>query len=520
MKLRSLLPMAAFAALVLTGCSKDDVVAPNQEPTVTEGYATFKINLPSTPGSRAETYTDEGSAEEYAVKSIKFLIFEQEGSGDIKYKENADVTDDNWTNGSDAVISTNSKIVAKIGKISSAKNYYVVALINGSNVTLPTPEQTYTDWITSAQDAAKFSANSTNGFTMTNVVFSDGTNVNNGLVQIVNENIGRTETEAKEKGPAANIYVERVHAKVQASYSASYDVTVKNASGDLVRTDKVTFAGWDLDITNKTGFPVMNPLGISYSGKYLGYEFASPKRRLAWCSDPNYESYSDSNFDEATMSDWKASATVDYCLENTMRVDHMKKDAATRVIFKGNYTLQSGTEGETLYKFKSNRAIFNKANTEGEIASKATTALGATCTADAKDISSTGGGYYSLSEIATITKGGTEVAGEDLNTVAMALGLTNATAKEIAVYYNGEVYYPAYIRHFGDTELGGDNIGKYGVVRNNWYALTVTSISAIGEPERPGGDDIDPDPIDEEYSYLNVQINILKWAKRTQEVDL
>ena len=56
------------------------------------------------------------------------------------------------------------------------------------------------------------------------------------------------------------------------------------------------------------------------------------------------------------------------------------------------------------------------------------------------------------------------------------------------------------------------------MLRNNWYELNITSVSGPGEPEIPEPED--PDRPDGTHSFINAQINILSWAKRTQDVEL
>ena len=61
------------------------------------------------------------------------------------------------------------------------------------------------------------------------------------------------------------------------------------------------------------------------------------------------------------------------------------------------------------------------------------------------------------------------------------------------------------------------HLGRYGVVRNNWYQLTVKSVSGPGEPDIPV---IPDEPADARESYINCEINILSWAVREQDVVL
>ena len=106
------------------------------------------------------------------------------------------------------------------------------------------------------------------------------------------------------------------------------------------------------------------------------------------------------------------------------------------------------------------------------------------------------------------------------------MGLTKDAG--ISTYANGESYYIARIKHFGDAltpwnsgETYNDNLkylGRYGMLRNNWYELDVQSVSGPGYPDVP---DVKPNtPDDEDDKYIKVSVKILDWAKRSQKVDL
>ena len=105
----------------------------------------------------------------------------------------------------------------------------------------------------------------------------------------------------------------------------------------------------------------------------------------------------------------------------------------------------------------------------------------------------------------------------------------------INFYFAGRTYYwTKPIKHFGDyyTPLDGeyventseytenDHLGRYGVVRNNWYQIEIASVSNPGLPEIPELP-VDPgDPDDPKEGFVKVNINILSWAKRQQDVEL
>ena len=59
-------------------------------------------------------------------------------------------------------------------------------------------------------------------------------------------------------------------------------------------------------------------------------------------------------------------------------------------------------------------------------------------------------------------------------------------------------------------------LGRYGMVRNNWYDIEVTAFEHFGEPVEPSFP-VNPIPDDNVNSkYIAVKINVLSWAKRTQ----
>lgn len=62
-------------------------------------------------------------------------------------------------------------------------------------------------------------------------------------------------------------------------------------------------------------------------------------------------------------------------------------------------------------------------------------------------------------------------------------------------------------------------LGRYGVVRDNWYRLTIDAISKLGSatPINVSGDNTPDDQIEEEY-YISAHVHILPWVLRNQSV--
>ena len=68
-----------------------------------------------------------------------------------------------------------------------------------------------------------------------------------------------------------------------------------------------------------------------------------------------------------------------------------------------------------------------------------------------------------------------------------------------------------------NTNTAEENyLGRYGMVRNNWYDIQVTAFDHFGDPVEPSFP-VNPTPDDNVNSkYIAVKINVLSWAKRTQ----
>ena len=107
-------------------------------------------------------------------------------------------------------------------------------------------------------------------------------------------------------------------------------------------------------------------------------------------------------------------------------------------------------------------------------------------------------------------------------------------AIKVNEFKDGYAYYTILIKHFGDeltpwnpstktTESYPDTdneknwLGRYGVLRNNWYLLEVTGVAAIGA-STPGELDVNNDntPDDNLKRYISCKINALSWAVRKQ----
>lgn len=594
MKIKHLFGLAVIAAMTASCSSNEDLGTAGPGTGTNEtgvGYATFTINLPSTNGTRADgdpTYA-QGTADEYDVNDVTLLIFQKtatsKSEGDYTFVDIAELgnmapwKDENNSGGITASATITAKLsnVALTGK-GSTSDYYALAILNNKNskgedkITLPTlptssttssttPPVTYGSWnAASNAHEAKFKDN-TKGFYMANapVYIKDGEPTT--LVNI--DKVYATKQKA-ETNAATTIHVERGLAKVTVA-SADFTKTF-NPSGTKYNKDEVKITAWNLDVTNKSTFPIHKTTGLNSpfttiwsastdpapsTGRFVDAANSAFKR-VHWGVDPNYSTDLDETACKNAFNILAPNAEINgtakepqYCLENTFDIKHMLQGQTTRVVFKATYKPDGITEGKTFYKIGNSTDLWSEENLKKQIKTVALNVMGITKAEEqAKyDVDLSKGsnisgvaGHQHLVKAENITYSG-EATSSKVNSAAITainekLGLSDAAG--ISTYLNGEAYYIARIKHFGDDltpwsegdKTYGDNdetqnnkyLGRYGVLRNNWYELTVNSVSGPGTPDVPT---IKPDvPDDESYRYISVSVKILSWAKRSQSVDL
>lgn len=554
MRLKYLFGMAAMLALAAS-CSENELGESGGTGANENGphYATFTIKLPTTNGTRAAgdpTYED-GTPNEYAVNNATLLVFRGEAGekeADAEFVESRELGDMKpWTGVGDDpnVITTEANITAKLNNFESSYtgNYYAVIMLNnnmtGSNkkVKLPINGDTFSEW--QKANVINSMTSEVNGFYMANAVKVNGTTTST-LVTIDKNKVTTNESAAQS---AATIYVERGVAKV--TMTAFSEMDVKGLTGD-----KVTIKAWDLDVTNKKSYPVHNVDNYDAYGDYWGDIWEEARftsghttfNRAHWGIDPNYNTISNDkkytdNFNyKAKTYDFSGAGDATapkYCLENTFSLGHMYQNQTTRVIMKATYVPSGLTAGETFYMFDGKSGYF----TEGTLTTQISTAItnagytAADFSLPLTDMKKAGKHLLTANDITKVL--GTQNVDETfLDNVNAALGLSDN--KKISTYYEGVSYYIARIKHFGDEltpwnsgdptygtgeEAKKKYLGRYGMVRNNWYELQVNSISNPGSPDVP---EVNPDTPDDESDkyYINCSVRILSWAKRVHGIDL
>ena len=565
MKIKHFFGLAVIAAMTASCSSNNDLVnGGNGSSEVENGtaYASFKINLPTTSGTRAVSDGtpgfNEGTAAEYEVKNGTILIFDAKTD---QFVTSADLgTMNPWTDVNENGVTTAAIATVQLTNVSVKGTYKALVLLNNNTkddktkkVTLPTTADTYATW---SKDASKANADnyvSLNGIFMANApMYKDETTEPTTLVDIKGVYASKEEAQAN---PATTIYVERGLAKVTMKDFETKGYSIGDGTtyaGATVKIEK-----WQLDVTNKSTFPVHQIGGLSSTTTGFANIWSTPRfydgdnktfKRVYWGVDPNYNNadYQDlancktafKMIENKDVTGAAGEANPQYCLENTFDLNNMKQGQTTRVVFKAVFTPNGFKTVQTFYKIGNNTDIWKEADLKQQIKTVALNVMGITTPEEqakydvdlSKGTNISGKAGQHLIKAANITYSGeaasSQVTDDNVDKINKKLGLSDAAG--ISTYLNGEAYYIARIKHFNELTpwtpgkaYDSDNagfLGRYGVLRNNWYELSVNKVSGLGYPDVPEVKPTVPD--DENDQYISVSVKILSWAKRSQKIDL
>lgn len=389
----------------------------------------------------------------------------------------------------------------------------------------------------------------------------------------VTNNIYTTKAEAKSK-PAAEIYVERAVAKVTVQSKSNTNTLEvnKNISYKLYN--------WVVDNTNKKSYIVRqydkswnsinsNKVTAADASKFR-FVWDKPVNpnatddnklyRTAFAQDPEYKTTTADadNYNQIasnakmTLSTAFGNDHPQYCNENTFQVTAQNQDQTTRVVLGVKMSAPGTTTYDAdLYTVNDNKEVVYTNATLAERlkniilhndpavknwAKTHTTNVSLDITFN-EDVA----GKTTIKEVTL--KGKTAAGAADETFAGTFTTDFDNALPNIVRYKGGVAYYAVRIKHFGDSDTpwnkegqgvtaGGNSLiypnpsagasdgwflGRYGVVRNNWYDISVNSIQTLGDATIPA---FTNDPDDVLKNYISVSINVLSWSKHTQGADL
>lgn len=577
---KSLLFSAVLAGLMLGSCSSSDDIAGTSEKFSADGkgYVNITLNLPTQPQSTSRAANDKfehGVADEYKVNDATLILFAGTDEATANFK--AAYTLSGWkTEAKTEQISTKLTKVQQINAIAagSSDKIYAFVVLNHNHALRVTAANglqvgaSTTDFTGTFETLSKEVMNPTltkGNLMMSNAVIvskpgsDDFSSVNATTLTNVTDNIYATESEATTHS-AADIYVERLAAKVtlaKATGTSSNTVSVGTATA---KTFDYTLEGWRLANVNNSSYLTRqydntwnsylsngSDFGGSVSSEYTAnkYRFAGTIDietgkgfRTYWGKDANYDS-------EASFSDGIDEPNLlgdesTYCYENTFNVAHQNVKETTCAIVKMKITPNGYSDG-TFFTIDDNKGVvYPIAEVKKEIGLRFLAEMGTsigttyyphtTGTIKVSDVQfDDKAGVVEIKKI-ILTDGTTPKDVSDTDLAAFKA----LKAIKVNEFKDGYAYYTILIKHFGDeltpwnpstkTTLSYPDpnseenwLGRYGVLRNNWYKLDVTGVAAIGA-STPGELNVNNDdtPDDNLKRYISCKINALSWAVRKQ----
>lgn len=538
----------------------------------------------SSRAGSANDQFDAGTPNEYDVKDATLLIFEGADEANAQFKGAYTLNTAPWKdNGkTDNITTTSATIVKQIDTPASSSDHcYALVVLNKNNVftvdetaktiTLKGATATFSGTYKKFAESLSEENLTNNGFYMANAplasVAGGTTDPAGAEIKTLASLDGKIkEKESDAKSAPAQIYVERGVAKVTMQNTSTPATVDGSTKADGTSTVDFKITSWVLDNTNKKTYLVRSTDGFndwtslaSNSPTLLPankYRFvgsnavAANLYRTYFAKDANFDQTGNSAAITAgdlvtstnpTFVDKFGDDNPQYCFENTFDAACQNDQYTTRVLIKAK--LNSGDtfyvfngDQNTIYpidKVKDEIKKYFLTEYESWIKANVTIASGSVGEGNLDVDITDNAGDVALNSI-TFTNGATTTATLPTDYKQKVMDRVG-TIKE---YKDGESYYFVRIKHFGDDmtpwntdettkpstssiyptdNLAGNYLGRYGVLRNNWYDIAVEGVKGLGSAVVPK---VTPNTDDELKSYIAVKINVLSWAKRSQNVVL
>lgn len=506
-------------ALLTTSCSSNDEALNGGDGTTSEGktYAQIAISVANSATTRAvagntgdEAY---GTDDEYTVNDLTVVLANENGiamqviTPTLKTVSNTDEAD--------RLVRVTEPFTCTPGSY----KVYVLANYKNSQNALNAIIKGSTDMKAEfgLTDIAKLST--TDNFFMTNTSAPEVKVIKKDATGKEVDDAGKEMTDGKTNLNLLTVDVERAVSKVTFDNTDNQSFDIKVGDNKIATA---TLEGASLINLNKKMYLVKD--GTAATKKPVTGEWPYPK-------DPNYdqtsidEAYCKANFEQRSATEFPAPSKAKfYCPENTMEASAQLNGQTTGVVYKVKYVPEDKYYTELAAKngTDSYSKMFEEVLKLGE--GKKDEAITDKIFTEATTEDKTAGTFYSYNGYVFKTKAGARLykaiatanTGDDAAAVNAAFK-TNANDADIQTYTNGYCYYTAWIKHNPTSTVTMEQ-DKYGVVRNFWYELKVSSIKKLGYSKATYEDPKTPD--DKEEASIQVKVNIKKWRLVKQNVNL
>lgn len=549
MKRLKYMSMMGLAALLLTtwsACSDDTDIPGGENPEEARAYTTVTIAVPNgvaetRAGTTADTddnTTEAGSEDEYKVKTANLYLFPGGASssfGSAKLKEIISINQFTQMTASTAdaktIVWTSKKTALTPG------DYRIYIVVNG---TVNGVSDSSKGSLTEADFLAKTTADATGviaavpeaGLVMASrSPQSDNMNTLPYIAQTITKDPEQTIAATVERmmgkitvtagganvASAANVYtsfsstVTAISNITNITLKGYYVVNARKEGYYFRHVDKESTATNPLTEANygnsTTSLPyVVDPK--TYSKTYSGTPAALAGSYATWYLQGSgaFDLLSFGSFGGTyTAMPGYSSAAAEtkvaaYCYENTMLKDKQKNGYTTGIVFKA--------------EIAPSKMMQKKTGSGGVEENSTFTSM--------SEIFYHSGIFYK--DIAALKEAGVLLA--DGTTSSSASGAPADLKKnDVQCFKKGSAdgkfvcYYPYWIKHISSDDVAED-VMEFGIVRNNVYKVTVTSIQGVGKDGVTEDIITDTETDDPTTVLLNVKLSIKPWTVRTNSAVL
>ena len=573
MKISKLFPFACVA-LMMSACASDkEEIGSGTKPGSDPQYLAVNIvNVGATPTTRAAEY-ENGSAEESAIKKVRFYFFNGDGSpyliknpgitgidggGDKNWLE-ASPTDDTPTSGTPSQIEKITQTVLVINGIQSAAPAAIVAIVNPETVDAATLKNGETMRLSELRYSAvgrNFYKKDADNGAVSEFVMSNSVYVNAGEDVCASLVAGHVTTSAETaKTKPVDLYVERVVAKVTADVD---ETAFEHGNGTNWEADKygtktavgksgdydvyAVIEGWGL--ANENGkAEVEKQVDKTWTNGTLGFTpwTTADYHRCFWETSVAFDAGAGGNQPvNPTFNQLKAKMQdVLYTLPNTPeskdKIANLKDNDLTKFAVAATlrYKDAAGNWHNAEICRYNGVSILGIDNLKRQVAltySQYYTSTDATnytqLSKDDIDFKDPDGTMQQYRVTPTLANDptGTKKYYTKTNTgttptfteVPKAKVLAAIEADKAEIRRDGRAYYYVPIKHLGGT----GELAEYGIVRNHFYKITLTGIKGFGTPVYDPDKVVDPIVPTYENTYLAARVQVLQWRVVNQNASL
>jgi hypothetical protein len=509
-------------------CTNDDEpagVTPADGNKVAAAPKYMSVNFVTSDGAttRAE---DPGTPAESAIEEAAFLFFK--GTSQvadpfvIKKGQNDAVTETGYE-GYPKPWSDTTKAVVVLENPTDIPTSMVVLVNSGKTKdqlkgkTVAALQEEFGDFYTGKITEGKF--------VMANAVYNEG-NANVIGAPVAADNVKDTPSAAE--GKPVDVYVERVLAKVNVTSSVE-DGTVVGTTGYDTNAKNITvkFNGWALVYENGQSFLIKN-LKTAYADLPTAFSWNDAGNKRSYWADAYYPAQYTPKTGPAhsSITNKLDANTVLYTQENT-KFQTWTDGAATNptaVIVAATLSLEGAT-GDDKDLYKLGGVVLTKGDVETTLknmdaAKKYYKADGTpvteyTMVVDKKAQDNTLQDYQAKVYLKLATQDPVyvvvdgKIAPEPTPAADVDAAL-KAVGQIVELWTGGATYYYVPIKQHVKTTATGDK-DVYGIVRNNFYKISITGISGLGTAVPDPAQPITPDKPEDSNYYIAAKILVQNW---------